>query len=240
VLLRAVLFSLIPVGAAAVSGTLAALRPPGRRVTSGIQHFAAGVVFAAAAIELLPGVLEQRPAVAIVGFAAGVAVMFAFRAVSTRLERRWDDGRALPIGLATATGIDFLVDGVVLGAGFTAGAATGVLLTIALAIEYLFVGLSLSAAMTGAASRALVVTAPTALSLLTVAGTAVGVTTLAGAGPALLGGVLAFGAVAFMYLATEELLVEAHQEGETALGSVGFFVGFLIYLLLDELVARPG
>ena len=40
-----------------------------------------------------------------------------------------------------------------------------------------------------------------------------------------------------MYLATEELLVEAHEQGETALGSVGFFVGFLIYLLLDELIA---
>ncbi|MFC5063725.1 hypothetical protein [Actinomycetospora atypica] len=76
------------------------------------------------------------------------------------------------------------------------------------------------------------------LSLLTVAGTAVGVVWLAGASPALLAGVLAFGAVAFMYLATEELLVEAHEQGETALGSVGFFVGFLIYLLLDEVVSR--
>jgi ZIP family zinc transporter len=40
-----------------------------------------------------------------------------------------------------------------------------------------------------------------------------------------------------MYLATEELLVEAHAQGETALGSVGFFIGFLIYLILNELVA---
>jgi ZIP family zinc transporter len=49
--------------------------------------------------------------------------------------------------------------------------------------------------------------------------------------------VLAFGAVAFMYLATEELLVEAHARGETSIGSVGFFVGFLIYLVLSELIA---
>ncbi len=236
-LLRAVLFSLIPVVAAGVSGVIAAIRPPGRRVTSGIQHFAAGVVFAAAAIELLPGVLHQRPGVAVAGFAAGIVVMFAFRAMSSALERRRSaDGPALPIGLAVATGVDFAVDGLVLGAGFAAGPTTGLLLSIALAVEYLFVGLSLSAAMSGAASRRLTASAPTLLSLLTVAGTAVGALLLADASPPLLAGVLAFGAVAFMYLATEELLVEAHEQGETALGSVGFFVGFLIYLLLDELI----
>ena len=236
-LLAAVLFSLVPVAAAGVSGLVAAIRPPGRRATSGIQHFAAGVVFAAAAIELLPGVLHQRPGVAVAGFAAGIVVMFSFRALSTTLERRRsEEGPALPIGLAVATGVDFAVDGLVLGAGFAAGPTTGLLLSIALAVEYLFVGLSLSASMTGAASRRLVAVAPAALSLLTVAGTAVGVVLLAGASPPLLAGVLAFGAVAFMYLATEELLVEAHEQGETALGSVGFFVGFLIYLLLDELI----
>jgi zinc transporter, ZIP family len=236
VLTRAVLFSLIPVAAALVSGLVAAVRPPGRRVTSGIQHFAAGVVFAAAAIELLPGVLHQEPWVAIAGFGAGIAVMFSFRAAGKVLEAR-PSAAALPVGLAVATGVDFAVDGIVLGAGFAAGATTGVLLSIALAIEYLFVGLSLSAAMTGGASRTLVATAPTALALLTVVGTAVGVLWLGAASPTLLAGVLAFGAVAFMYLATEELLVEAHEQGETALGSVGFFVGFLIYLLLDELIA---
>ncbi|WP_018333966.1 ZIP family metal transporter [Actinomycetospora chiangmaiensis] len=234
-LIRAVLFSLIPVAAAALSGLIAAIRPPGRRVTSGIQHFAAGVVFAAAAIELLPGVLRQEPWVAIAGFAAGIAVMFSFRAAGKVLESR-PTAAALPVGLAVATGVDFAVDGIVLGAGFAAGATTGVLLSIALAIEYLFVGLSLSSAMSGGASRTLVAVAPTALALLTVVGTAVGVLWLGAASPTLLAGVLAFGAVAFMYLATEELLVEAHEQGETALGSVGFFVGFLIYLLLDELI----
>lgn len=238
VLGTATLFTLIPVLAAALSGLVAVVRRPGRRVTSGVQHFAAGVVFAAAAIELLPRVLRQAPVVAILGFAVGIAVMFAFRAVGDRLERRREErGRSgLPLGLAVATGVDFLVDGVILGAGFSAGADTGVLLTVALAVEYLFVGLSLSAALAGVASRPVTALAPPVLALLTVAGAALGAVTLAGADPALLAGVLAFGAVAFMYLATEELLVEAHQEGETALGSVGFFVGFLVYLVLSELI----
>jgi ZIP family zinc transporter len=111
-----------------------------------------------------------------------------------------------------------------------------VLLTIALAIEYLFVGLSLAATLPGTVPRRVVAVAPVVLALLTVLGTVLGVVMLDGASATVLAGVLAFGAVAFMYLATEELLVEAHEEGETAVGSVGFFVGFLIYLVLAELI----
>lgn len=237
-IVRAVLFALVPVLAAAVSGAVAVLRPPGVRTTSGLQHFAAGVVFAAASIELLPGVLRESPVVAIVGFAAGIVVMFAFRAASERAERRREEhGQAgLPIGLLSATGVDFAIDGVILGAGFRASSSVGALLTIALAVEYLFVGLSLSSTLNGAVPRGKVAAAPVALALLTVAGTVVGALALQSASSALLAGVLAFGAVAFMYLATEELLVQAHESGETALGSVGFFLGFLLYLVLHELV----
>ena len=232
------LFALVPVLAAAVSGGVAALRPPGERLTSGLQHFAAGVVFAAAAIELLPDVLHRSPLVAVVGFAAGIAVMFGFRAMSQRLEaRREAAGHAgLPIGLSVAIAVDFFIDGLILGAGFATEQRIGVLLTVALAVEYLFVGLSLSATLAGTVSRRFVALTPVVLALLTVAGTALGVVTLAGASATVLAGVLAFGAVAFMYLATEELLVEAHERGETSIGSVGFFVGFLIYLVLSELV----
>ena len=138
----ALLFALVPVLAAALSGAVAAVRAPGERLTSGLQHFAAGVVFAAAAIELLPGVLERSPLVAVAGFAAGIAVMFGFRAASEHLEhRREAAGHAgLPIGLMVAIGVDFFIDGLILGAGFASAARVGVLLTVALTVEYLFVG----------------------------------------------------------------------------------------------------
>lgn len=102
---RAVLFTLVPVAAAAVPGCVAAFRPPGERLTSALQHFAAGVVFAAATIELLPDVLQQSPVVAISGFAVGIAVMFSFRAVSERIERAREarDEQDLPVGLLAAT-----------------------------------------------------------------------------------------------------------------------------------------
>jgi ZIP family zinc transporter len=233
------LCTLVPLAAALLSGGIAAVRAPGPRLTSGLQHFAAGVVFAATAIELVPAVLERSPWVAVAGFAAGIAVMFTFRHVGARIER----GRAargalgVPVGLIVATGIDFLVDGVILGAGFSAEAQVGVLLTVALAVEYLFVGLSISASIAGTLPTLVVALLPAVLAVLTIGGALGGAVLLGGASAALLAGVLAFGAVAFMYLATEELLVEAHESGETSVGSVGFFVGFLVYLVLSELIS---
>jgi ZIP family zinc transporter len=228
--------TLIPVGAAGVAGVGATLRPPGERLTSGLQHFAAGVVFAAAAIELLPEVLAHNPQVAIVGFAVGLAVMFAMRAYTDRIEAEHDQagGSALPAGLIGATAIDFLVDGIVLGAGFAAGGHTGLLLVLAITVEYLFVGLSLSATLGRSAGATRTVGVPVVLSLLTVLGAGAGLLALGSASSTVLAGVLAFGAVAFMYLVTEELLVKAHERGETALGSATYFVGFLIYLILHE------
>ena len=44
--------------------------------------------------------------------------------------------------------------------------------------------------------------------------------------------VLSFGAAALLYLVTEELLREAHEERETALGTLMFFVGFPAFLVV--------
>ncbi len=111
-------------------------------------------------------------------------------------------GAARPAGAtcrtAVSDGRDFAIDRAILGAGFRASAGIGALLTTALAVEYLFVGLSLSSTMTGIASRLKVLLVPVILAFLTVAGTVLGAVLLQGASPALLAGVLAFGAVAVM------------------------------------------
>ena len=43
---------------------------------------------------------------------------------------------------------------------------------------------------------------------------------------------MTFGVAALLYLVTEELLREAHEERETALGTAMFFVGFLAFLVI--------
>lgn len=229
----------VPVLAAGGAGVTATVRQPGERLTSGLQHFAAGVVIAAAALELLPDVVRQSGVVTVAGFGLGIVVMFGMRSLTTRLEARaeaQDRPSGMPLGMVGATAVDFLIDGLVLGAGFTAGGHTGLLLAIALAIEYLFVGLSLAGSMGPSSRRALVAAVPLLLSLLSVAGAFLGYWLLAGASAQTLAGVLAFGAVAFMYLATEELLVEAHESGETSVGSAAFYVGFLAVLMIEQAV----
>ncbi|MEK6224116.1 MAG: hypothetical protein N2A97_04540, partial [Thermodesulfobacteriales bacterium] len=47
-------YVLIPVAVTIIGGIAAAYRSPGERTRITVQHFAAGVVFAAVALELLP------------------------------------------------------------------------------------------------------------------------------------------------------------------------------------------
>lgn len=233
-LLRVLSYTLIPVAASAMGGVIAAIKPPGKVVKSAIQHFAAGVVFAAAALELIPKVREQPPWVAILGFTGGIVVMVVLRLVTTRLER--NGSNQANIGLVAAVGVDVFIDGLVTGAGFVAGEETGVLLTIALVLEFLFLGLSVASSLGEQASNWKIMATPPSLSLLMVAGTAAGVILLRDVPAVLLAIVLAFGAVALMYLVTEELLVEAHKGAQSPWIAATFFLGFLVYLVIDELI----
>lgn len=223
----------IPVVAAALGATLAAYRPPGPKLTSAIQHLAAGVVFAAAASELLPAIKEENTAWPIVvGGTVGVATMLVVR---------WLGSKATgPIALIAMVGVDILIDGLVLGIGFASGGTAGLVLTIALTLEVLFLGLAVAAAMSGGSeglSRpGLIIAVTTALALLLPLGAVIGLPAGTLSAP-WLAGLFSFGLIALLYLVTEELLVEAHEEAEdrpwvTAM----FFVGFLALIVLEEVV----
>ena len=142
-------------------------------------------------------------------------------------------GHVLPWGLLVAIGIDILIDGLLLGIGFAAGAKEGTLLAIALTIELLSLGLATAVELRQdghAKGRIVVIVASTSLMLLVGAG--IGTTVLRGATGNLLEIVLSFGLAALLFLVTEELLTEAHEETETPLLTLAFFIGFLLFLLL--------
>ncbi len=87
--LKVLLFALGPAAAMALGGAVAAFRAPGPRFSSYFQHFAAGVVFAALATEVLPDVMhEKAPVAAIIGFACGTALMLLIRWLTTKKLRR--------------------------------------------------------------------------------------------------------------------------------------------------------
>ncbi|TDN37245.1 transporter [Hymenobacter sp. UV11] len=242
-----------------VGAGVAVLRPPGASIRSAILHFAAGVVFSVVAVELLPDIVKRhRPLEVGLGFALGVGVMLALRfftrkaadkekSVSRPAEApvasQTSPGEAaspagtLPMGLLTGVSIDILIDGLLLGIGFAAGAKEGMLLAIALTIEVLSLGLATAVELRQEGqTKARTVGIVAGLSALLVVGASVGITVLQGASDNVMELVLSFGLAALLFLVTEELLTEAHEEPESPWLTSAFFLGFLVFLLLGMLV----
>jgi ZIP family zinc transporter len=225
--MQILLFTMAPVAAAIVGAGATAWRKPGPQLVSAIQHFAAGVVFAAAAGEILPD-LKHAGAVwpVMIGGTAGILAMLLVQAVEARAK-----GAA---GLLAIIGVDIFIDGLVLGLSFLAGQTQGLLLTIALTIEILFLGLTIAVGLqTGNWLRSVGVTA---LMVLLLPLGALLSTPISHLPPAVITGCLAFGLVALLYLVTEELLVEAHEVLDRPWITAMFFVGFLLLLLLADLM----
>ncbi|MCI1189776.1 transporter [Hymenobacter sp. DH14] len=260
--LQVLLYALVPAAVMVVGAVVAVLRPPGASVRSAILHFAAGVVFSVVAVELLPDIVKRhRPLEVGLGFALGVAVMLALRfftrkaaekekaaptpdlpagvlwASQTAPQEAANPAATLPMGLLTGVGIDILIDGLLLGIGFATGAKEGLLLAIALTIEILSLGLATAVELRQEGQgKARTVGIVAALSALLVVGAGVGITVLQGASDNIMELVLSFGLAALLFLVTEELLTEAHEEPESPWLTSTFFLGFLVFLLLGMLV----
>lgn len=221
----------IPVGAAVCGSAWAARRPPGAKVRSAIQHFAAGLVFAVAAAELVPDLKEDhRTAAVIAGFAIGVAVMLSIEVAAKRFGR----GSSSMAPTLVVTGVDLLVDGLLLGIAFSDGGAVGPLLTLALTMEMLGLGVAVSLVLIDAGYRPVRTVATTfGVSCCVLVGGVLGASTLSNLGADALSVVLAFATAALLYLVTEELLTEAHETEDTPLLTATFFVGFLLVLVLS-------
>jgi ZIP family zinc transporter len=234
-LLSALLYALLPIAAVFGGGASAAFRPPGPKVRSTIQHFAAGVVFAVVAVELLPYLRKQHlPWEVALSFSLGVAVMLVIRRMLGEEKEENQESPGLPWGMLIAVGFDLLLDGFLLGIGFAAGARAGVVLTLGLAAECLSLGLATSATLVrgGMQRRGRAILVTMILGLVFGLGAVLGLTLLRGLSGRMLTSVISFGCAALLYLVTEELLVEAHEVEETNVATAAFFVGFLIILVL--------
>ncbi len=222
-------FTLIPAAAAMIGAVIAVNARPKATLVSAIQHFAAGVVFAAAAGEILPDVMHRgSPWATAIGGAIGVVTMLLVK----QLEE-WAKG---PAGLLKAIAVDILIDGLVLGIGFAASPKVGILLTIALTIEILFLGLTVATELGESVhSKARIVGITAGLIILLPVGALLGAPVALLPGP-ILTGFFAFGLVALLYLVTEELLIEAHETPDRPWVTAMFFFGFLALLLVEEAI----
>ncbi len=240
------LLVVFPVLATVIGAVLAAWRPPGARLTSGVQHFAAGAVLAAVALDILPGLGEQgHLGVAIAGFTLGVVILLGLRQLESHgaVEPADHQPTGLPIGLLVAVGVDLLVDGILVGLSVaTLGPAAGIELTIALTLVVLPLALSVTVEVSRrGVGRVWAAVIPPLLSLALVVGAIGAVLVLGSAPAALLAGIFAFGVAALLFLAVAELLVEAHEGVDTPIVVAMFFIGFFALYSWTRAVERsPG
>lgn len=223
------LIMLIPALVAVAGGFLSLVWHPSHQMRSLIQHFAAGVVLAALAVELLPEIGREhaQPWVLIAAFAAGSLFMFGMKLLTDKLEAGshaagQNAKTALPIGLLVATLIDIATDGFIIGAGFASGGETGLILALGLSVELLFLGLAL---MSDALRGWKMIALTCLLGVEVFAFAVLGKWLLAGVSHDVLGAVLAASAAALLYLVTEELLMEAHEVEEKNYAVLVLFAG---------------
>lgn len=221
----------VPALVALGGGVLASVWHPNHHMRSLIQHFAAGVVLAALAVELLPEIgREHAPGpVLMSAFALGSLFMYGLKLWTMRLEHQPSAATAaagLNTGLLLATFFDVAIDGFIIGAGFAAGGETGTILALGLSVELLFLGLALASEAT-AGWRIIAISGSLGGTVMIFS--LIGNVLLTGASHAVIGGSLAFSAAALLYLVTEELLMEAHEVEEKPFSTLVLFGGFLSF-----------
>jgi ZIP family zinc transporter len=229
-------FAVFPAASVLLGAGVTFIRAPSAAVRSAVQHLAAGVIFCVLATELLPDLVHRRmPWVTVAGFSVGVVVMLALKWAGER-KNGSDAGRDTR-GLMTAMGVDVALDGMLIGLSFAAGQRQGMLLTIALVLELFFLGVSCATSLGKIGkSKGNIVGACGGLALALLAGAGAGAVVLGHVEPAIVDAMLAFGVAALLYLVTEELLVEAHEEPETPFQTAMFFLGFIVLFTLDMLI----
>ena len=223
------IYTLIPVTATVFGAAISTQFRPGPVLISAVQHFAAGVVFAAAAGEILPDVMHGgSPLATVIGGIIGVGLMLLIKQLEGLVRG--------PVGLVLTVGVDVLVDGLLLGIAFAAGARAGILLTIALTIEALFLGMTVVTELKETIASQLRIVGIVSLIVLALPlGTVLSGPVATLPGPVLTG-FFSFGLMALLYLVTEELLADAHETPDKPWVAAMFFMGFLLLIALDELL----
>lgn len=227
----------IPVASTILGGVVTSIRKPGDQLRSFVQHFAAGLVVAVVAGELLPQLGRTHQLWGIVlGFVLGVIVMLGVQRFADHLEQKSEGDSENKTGLLAAVAIDCLLDGLLIGVGFSADARIGLLLVIAMTLEMMFLGVSVASSLGEAGyPRGRTIQTVTGLALLVIVGAFVGGTLLSGLTGMPLAMMLSFGAAALLFLVTEELLIEAHEVEQTPLITAAFFAGFLALYVIGIL-----
>lgn len=232
------IFLLIPVSAILAGGLLKTFFPVGDKIRNTIMLFAAGVVFSVVAVEILPDVIKyHHPFNSITGFTLGLISMLLIKSAQQKMEAAGhitkNEHLGLPWPLLAGFMIDVFVDGWLTGIGFSAGASEGKLLSIALSVEAFTLAIAaITLLQTKAISKRQGIVATVILLGIFLISSVSGSLLLNFLSKSVMEGFLSFGLSALLFLVTEQLLIEAHDNKESPWQTSAFFIGFLIFMIL--------
>ncbi len=199
------------------------------KLRSALQHLAAGIIIASVATEIVPELLQNNHiAPTIIGLFVGIVLVYSVRYFDESFSKGNSEGNTTQwLGLSVAAGVDMLIDGFLLGVAFSVAVSSGIILLIAIGFEVLFLGFAFTATFQSRGlRRGTSISILFCLAVLLFLGSILGYWLLGTLESQMQTAAMAFGSVALLYLVTEELLVEAHESGETSLGSMLLFLGF--------------
>lgn len=235
------LYTMIPLITFVIGGIIATYKKPNSPFRSVILHFSAGVIFSVVGVELLPDIVEKhQPIYVILGFLLGIGMMLFIKKIAEKEENKHKSIEIVPkvpFAFVVAIGVDIFIDGLLLGIGFASGEKAGMLLAFAIALEMFSMGMAVAAEL-GAEGidKKKAVKHIVSLSSLFLVSAVLGGTLLQNLGDYWMELVLSFGLSALLYLVTEELLVQAHEEEDKPLYTFTFFLGFLVFLVLGMII----
>jgi zinc transporter, ZIP family len=200
------------------------------RIRGYLLHFAAGILTAIIAVDLLPQVRENgEPAAVLIAFLTGSIAMIGIKMLSEWLEDKDDNDQ--PHGLGITAALDTTIDGFIIGAGFAASGALGTLLAFALGLELFVLTLSVSFEYLSKNAKQWKTTAiTTGIAFLLAVGAVSGYMMFGGLSEQAIANVLSFASAALLYLVFEELISKGQEARRSVTTVAFFFLGFFILM----------
>lgn len=148
--------------------------------------------------------------------------------------------KPFPTTLLVTVCVDSMLDGLLIGIATAASPSAGTMLSLSLCVEMSFLGLTLATAMAGNPSK-YSVPASFLGPVLILVGACIGslISSALSSSPIAMIGMLSFGVSALLFMVAEELLLQAHENGQHVWWvDVQLYVGFFVSVLLAKLVAK--
>jgi len=211
----------------------------GYRNFSLFMGLASGIMAAVVLLDLLPSALHYgRPLIGLLGFVAGFALVAVLDTTFERFYYKPASNNYLAMGYLIAVGIALhdLPEGLAIAAGFATPGTLGPLLALSIGLHNIPEGMVTAAPLrAGGMSRTRILLLTAMVSMVTPAGTILGLAAIS-TSPSLLSGMLAFAAGAMTYIVKDKLIPESKRLNKS-LAYTGMVIGFslmtIVHLILQ-------